>query len=334
LKVLVIGAGGQVGAKVARLAHRKGHSVVGTYRSRAVEESGIETLLLDKTDRARVEEVLQQHRPQVVIDTGALHNVDYCESHPEEAMAVNRDGTRWVAAASQRAGARFVMISTDYVFDGLRTGPYSETDAPGPASVYARSKLEGEQAAISENPDTVVARPSVIYSWVPLASPTGSASGKPLNFASWFLRQLLEGKEVRIVTDQIASPTLADDLARALLALAESSVTGVFHAAGATPLSRYDFCRRLGERLGFPSEHIVPIDSAALRQAAPRPPNSSLSSEKLRRAVGYSMQEIGLALDEMQRSMVEDPGLPAPLRDVLLAGGARPEGPSSRAAMF
>lgn len=177
---------------------------------------------------------------------------------------------------------------------------------------------------MSENPDTVIARPSVVYSWVPLTAPTESASGKPLNFASWFLRQALDGKEVRIVTDQVASPTLAEDLAGALLALAKSKSTGVFHTAGATPLSRYEFCRRLSERFGLPSEKVVPTSSSALRQAAPRPRNSSLTSERLRQELGYAMQEIGPALDAMQRSMEQDSELPSRLRSADHPGAVQP----------
>ena len=315
MKVLVIGVGGQVGSKVAKLALQNGDTVVGAYRSRPLVHPGIESIPLDKADPHSVTEGIERIRPDVVIDTGALHNVDYCEMHPDEAKAVNSVGTGRLARAAWDVGARFVFISTDYVFDGAQPEPYSESDSPHPQSIYARSKLEGEQVAMAVNRNTVIARPSVIYSWAPLKDSANSASGKPLNFASWFLRQLLDGKEVRIVTDQVASPTLADDLAGALLALARSSATGVFHTAGATPLSRYDFCIRIAHHFGLQSQRVVPVESAVLQQAARRPHNSSLSSDKLRRETGYAMQEIGPALNQMSRGMEQDPELPPLLRN-------------------
>jgi dTDP-4-dehydrorhamnose reductase len=204
MKFLVIGVGGQVGSKVAQFAQKDGAVVVGTFRSRPVEQPGLETFPLDKTDRNAVDKVIGRVRPDVVVDTGAIHNVDFCESHPAEAMAVNCEGTGFVADAAHRVGARFVFVSTDYVFDGSGHPPYSEQDPTHPQSVYARSKLEAETRVLAPQRDCAVARPSVIYSWTPMEAAVASSSGKPLNFGSWFVRQLLAGKEVRIVVDQVA----------------------------------------------------------------------------------------------------------------------------------
>lgn len=314
MRILIVGASGQVGSRLVDRARAEGHQPVGAYRSHPVEVPGIESVALDKSKPAEVERVVRDARPDVVIDTGALHNVDYCETHPDEALAVNRDGTGLLSRAAAARGARFLFVSTDFVFDGSGHPPYSESDPPHPQSVYARSKLEGEQAALAGNPNAAVARPSVIYSWVPMAATIASSSGKPLNFASWFLRQLADGKPARIVTDQVASPTLADDLAGALLALAGSTRVGVFHTAGATPLSRFDFCRKLVERFGLPPELLTPTDSASLAQAAARPRNSSLVSHRLERDVGYSMLDLDSALDRLSRSVRSDPGLPPSLR--------------------
>ena len=307
MKVLVMGVGGQVGSKVAKLALQHGDTVVGAYRSRPLVHPGIESIPLDKTDPKAVNDGIGRVRPDVVIDTGALHNVDYCESHPADALAVNRDGTGFAADAAFHVGARFVFVSTDYVFDGSGHPPYVEGDETHPQSVYARSKLEAEGHVLIPGRDAVVARPSVIYSWTPMEAAIASTSGKPLNFGSWFVRQLIAGKEVRIVEDQVATPTLADDLAGALLALARSRVRGLFHAAGTTRISRYDFCLKVAGRLDLPTGLIQPVSTSDLHQVAARPKDSSLRSDRLRQTVGYAMKDLSASLDIFAQQAGEDP---------------------------
>lgn len=298
LRLLVVGAGGQVGGKIGQLAKRRGHFTLGTYRSRKPQSSYDETYLLDKTNKNLVHTLLAETKPDVVIDTGALHNVDYCESHPDEAMAVNYEGTGNLSSASAEIGAKFVFVSTDYVFDGEKGSQYSEDESPNPESAYSKSKLKGENATISLNKDSVVCRPSVIYSHVAGLHMQESSSGKPLNFGAWLVSQLVFRKEVKIVTDQIASPTLADDLAGAILSIAQSpQAKGIYHTAGATPLSRFEFCLKIAEKLGLETRLILPVESSSLKQLAKRPRNSSLSSFKLEKEIGYKMMDIDTALD-------------------------------------
>jgi dTDP-4-dehydrorhamnose reductase len=309
MRILVVGAGGQVGRKLVHRARVGPHVVRATYRSQEPQIVGVEAARLDKTQRREVEKQLGEFRPELVIDLGALHNVDYCEQHPEEAFAVNRTGTGHLAEVCRAMNARYLFVSTDYVFDGTGSPPYSEDDSPRPQSAYARSKLEGERLALEKCPNAAVARPSVIFSWVPLTATAETSSGKPLNFASWLIRELVAGKEARIVDDQVASPTLADDLAAALLALGQSAARGVFHTAGATPMDRYSFAERLARRVGAPLDRLRRISSTELRQVAPRPSNSSLRSVRLQREVGYTMMEISTALDAFALEMKDDPGV-------------------------
>ncbi|MGC2035259.1 MAG: sugar nucleotide-binding protein, partial [Thermoplasmata archaeon] len=121
MKLLVIGANGQLGRSLAALAPNEGWEVVGTYHH---NQGTASSLHLDKTAASEVRDVIDEVRPSAVVDTGALHNVDYCETHPDEAFAVNREGTRNVARAARRVNARFTFISTDYVFDGTGERPY------------------------------------------------------------------------------------------------------------------------------------------------------------------------------------------------------------------
>ena len=296
MKVLVIGAGGQVGEKVGAAFGKEGYITIGAYKSRKPSSSFVESYSLDKVDQEKVESLVSRVKPDIVVDTAAMHNVDYCETHPEEANAINHLGTANVARSSSKAGAKFVFISTDFVFDGKRA-PYDEESTPNPESVYAKSKLDGERASLSLNENSIVCRPAVIYSWVSSQDSSSSSSGKPLNFGAWLVNQLKNKKEVRIVTDQITSPTLADDLASAIFALSrDNSAKGVFHTAGATSLSRYDFSVKVAKKFNLDTNLVHPIYSSSLKQVAKRPMNSTLVSNRLSK-FGYKMMEVDEALD-------------------------------------
>lgn len=296
MKIFIIGIGGQLGSKLASYALADGSEVYGGHKSRSWDEGLQHSVPFDKTEKGSVTKILSHVKPDVVIDTGALHNVDYCETHPDESMAVNATGTLNVAEACAKEGSRLVFVSTDFVFDGT-DAPYTEKANPAPLSVYARSKLQGEKYTLT-NRANIAVRPSVIYSWVQASRMSQvSASGKPLNFAAWLVSQLKAKNPVRIVDDQIASPTLADDLAQAILAIVKSGKIGLFHTAGATPLSRYEFSIRVAKKLGLDESLVHPISSLGLKQTAKRPNNSSLISDRITREVGYTMMPIDKALD-------------------------------------
>ncbi|MCI4331478.1 MAG: NAD(P)-dependent oxidoreductase [Thermoplasmata archaeon] len=286
MRVLVVGAGGQVGRRVCALAVGRSHQVFGTFRSRPPALPADAQAPLDKTDASAVRERFERFRPELVVDTGALHQVDYCEQQPEEAHRVNEEGTRHLAEAADAASARFVYVSTDFVFGNDGRSLRTEDDPTGPISVYGASKLAGERAALRACSETVVARPSVIFGWNDPSGPT-SSSGKNLDFGTWVVDQLRRGLPLRIVHDQVASPTYSEDLALAILRLGESKRTGVYHTGGATRCSRYEFTVRLAAAAGFGSETIEPVRTAELHQLAQRPSDSSLDSGKLMRELGH-----------------------------------------------
>jgi dTDP-4-dehydrorhamnose reductase len=257
--------------------------------------TGVDSFLLDKTDYGQLKSVILRLSPEVVVDTGALHNVDYCETHAQEAYEVNARGTAKLAELCRGARTKYLFVSTDYIFDGVK-GMYEEYDPPNPLSVYGMSKLEGEQSALKQDGLVTVVRPSVIFSWD--SNPqTTSTSGKPLNFGMWLFTQLRASKAVKIVSDQVASPTLADDLAASIIAVVEAGVSGVFHTGGKTAISRYDFAVKLARKFDFDRGLITPISTPELKQVAKRPMNSSLVSKRIEREVGHAMMDVDRALE-------------------------------------
>jgi len=175
-----------------------------------------------------------------------------------------------------------------------------EEEPAKPINYYGLTKLEAEKMIDQTSEDYIVARPSVIYSWVPPdRSRLQSSSGKPLNFAMWLIQKLREKTPVKIVTDQYSSPTLADSLAETILRLSESDKVGIYHTAGKTRLSRYDFALKIAQKFGLDENMTSPITTDQLNQMAKRPMDSSLNVEKVERDLKTKMLIIDEALDLM-----------------------------------
>ena len=285
MKLLVIGGSGLLGYKVAKMASNE-HETFLTYNYRFIQIEGCTALKLDKCDRKAVFELLEKINPDVVIDTAALHNVDYCETHPEGAWKVNVEGTRNVAEACKKVGAKVIFISTDYVFDGTK-GYYTEEDTPNPLSHYAKTKLEAEKIIQSLDVNYIIARPSVIYGWNSNeVSGLKSSSGKSVNFVVWALQKLEKGEEIKAVTDQYSSPTLADNLAEALLVMASSEKQGIYHTAGKDCVNRYEFTLKIAEVFGLDKSLIKPVTSEIFKQVAKRPKKCCLDVSKAEKDFG------------------------------------------------
>lgn len=279
-RLLIIGSTGLVGSKVAYLAQKHGFEAYNTHNARASPLPN--SVQLNITNRNETLSLVKRVHPEAIVNTAALHNVDYCESHHEEATKVNVEGVRNLADAARETGSRLIHLSTDYVFDG-NSGHYSEIDTPHPLHFYAETKLEAEKIA-SELPSYAVARPSVIYGWNSLeATGVPSSSGKTINFAMFAIDKLKRKETVKAVRDQYGSPTFADNLAEALLRLARYPGNGVFHTAGKSCMSRYEFAIKLADIFGYPTRLVEPVYTSDFKQLAQRPKNSCLRVEKAER---------------------------------------------------
>ena len=203
-KLLIIGASGLLGSKLIVQAGRR-YSVVGTYNPFVDGKTQWRLDPLDMGSKDEVDGLFDKVRPDMVILTAAMTNVDACEKDPTTANRVNASGPSLVARACKKHGSRLVHVSTDYVFDGSKTRKYAEDDVPRPISVYGKSKLAGERAVLSTLPGAVVARPAVLYGWNPLENKD--------NFVTWVLKKLRTGEKATMFQDQRISPTFADDLA-------------------------------------------------------------------------------------------------------------------------
>jgi dTDP-4-dehydrorhamnose reductase len=264
MKILVTGGSGLLGqALMNRFSDKE---IYGTYDQHPRKQKNM--IYLDITSEKDVSNLLQKIKPEVIIHTAALTDVDDCEVHKQKATQINVEGTRNLVSSAHQIGAKFVYISTDYVFDGTK-GWYAEEDPASPINVYGETKLAGEKIVQQECRDFLIARTSVIY---------GSAEG---NFATWILSQLSQGKQLSIVDDQYASPTYNRDLAEQLRTLIEKDAQGIFHTAGGERINRYQFALKVAEVFGFDTELIKPVDMNTLKWIARRPHDSSLDISKI-----------------------------------------------------
>ncbi|HET9691027.1 MAG TPA: dTDP-4-dehydrorhamnose reductase [Acidimicrobiales bacterium] len=260
MKVLVTGARGQLGTDVvARLSAPGHHEVAATGAAD-----------LDVGSRQAVLSAVTGWRPDLIVNCAAMTAVDRCEAEPDLAYRLNALGPRHLAEGAARVGAHLVHVSTDYVFDGTKTGAYLEWDAPNPRSVYGASKLAGEREVLTVAPGATVVRTS----WV--CGPHGH------NMVKTALRLADAGGPMRFVDDQHGCPTFTADLAAAVVALGVDRRPGLFHVTNQGPTTWYRFVCDVLAAAGRDPGVVTPITTADYPLPAPRPANSVLDNAALR----------------------------------------------------
>ncbi|HEV2720616.1 MAG TPA: SDR family oxidoreductase [Thermoanaerobaculia bacterium] len=278
---LVVGASGQVGEHCLAALDAAG---VGTYHRNA--RPGM--LPLDMRDARQFDDVLRRTKPEVIYLAACRANVDECEQHPDETWQTNVAGVRNAVDAANRHGCKLVYLSSEYIFDGA-DGPYAETAAANPISVYGRQKLAAEHVMALFAHDWLIVRTTVVYSW--------ESQGK--NFLYRLINTLRAGQTLAVPADQISSPTYAPDLVRAMIDLAEDGARGVYNVAGSRVASRYEFALAAARAFDLDPNLIKPVATAELQQAAARPLTAGLLVDKAEHALGRPLLDFHAGLREM-----------------------------------
>lgn len=288
MRLLVTGRNGQMAqAMLDRAGRFPAISVVALGRPR-----------LDLENAATIYPALAEARPDVIVNAAAYTAVDKAESDAQRAFAINRDGAAAVADAARKLAVPLIHLSTDYVFSGSKTSAYVESDEPGPLGVYGKSKLAGELAVRSANPSALIFRTSWVYSRF------GS------NFVKTMLRLAGERPVLRVVDDQVGSPTSALDLAEAILRIASRAGDGagaIFHVAGSGSVSWCGLARHVFEvsRLaGGPVAEVGPISTSEYPTLARRPANSSLDTAAFVARFGHSLPDWRAGVEETVRRIM------------------------------
>lgn len=284
MKVLVTGAAGQLGHDVVQLLEKKG-----------VDCRGTDVADFDLTDGSAVMTAVRDYGPDVIVHCAAYTNVDRAETDPDMCFAVNAAGTRNMVSAAAEAGAKLVYISTDYVFPGQGTRPYAPEDDYGPLNVYGMSKMQGEMAVRTGMERYFILRTSWVF----------GLNGK--NFVRTMLRLGSEKSEIRVVSDQVGSPTYTRDLAKTICDMIETEKYGIYHVRNEGFVSWAEFAGMI-MRMSGRQCRVRPVSTEEYGSGTVRPLNSRLSGEKLTAAGFEPMPPVEDALKRYFKELGESTG--------------------------
>lgn len=302
MKILVTGSNGLLGQKITdMLLPIRDFELIATSTgpNRHPVRNGYSYVELDITDPERSENLLEAQRPDCVINTAAMTNVDACEDNPEACRKINVQAVHFLSDWCARSGTHLVHLSTDFIFDGLNS-PYREDDIPNPLSVYGKSKLESEKIIRKSGCAATILRTMLVYGVV--------ADMSRSNIVLWAKKALEKGEPIRVVDDQWRMPTLAEDLAAACLSAVKGRTEGVFHVSGPELLSVRDIVGQIADFWQLDQGLIRSISSAVLDQKAPRPPRTEFVLDKAKEKLNYHPTTFrqGLAVLDRQLKNVYD----------------------------
>lgn len=288
MTLLITGIHGLVGQYLVRILHQWPGQVIitgrGPCRIPAEWMKDIRYEELDITDPENIQRVFNQYQPDAVIHSAAEAQPDTCELHREQADLINTKGTGFLLHAAEKHGSFFTYVSTDFVFPGTG-GPYSEADETGPVNYYGLTKLRSEELVRSYPHGWAIVRTVLVYG--------NTLVGTRTNIITWVLGELEKGRAIRVVGDQLRTPTFAGDLAAALLLITKDKHQGVWHISGKDVLSPHDIAEMVATRMKLDASLITKVDASTFTQPAIRPLRTPFNISKARLQLGY--EPIGFA---------------------------------------
>ena len=296
--MLIVGGSSLLGYKLSKISN--GYEVYSTFHKNQIDLENIKLVNINISDKKSCEKILEL-KPDIIVNSAAMTNVDYCEKFQKDAYQVNVIGTKNLADICKSIECKFIHISSDAIFSG-KNNNFVEEDIPKPVNIYGKTKLESEKMA-SKVSNYLILRPSVIFGWIPLKHlETREKSIKSMNFALWLIKKLHDKQKVSIVNDQFSTPTLADNLAENILEFIKKDLTGIFHVAGLSCVSRLDFSRKITKEFGYSDKNINPCTTKELNQVAPRSLHSCLNSDKALKS-GIKLLDLDQAIKIMSKQI-------------------------------
>ncbi len=299
-KICIIGANGLLGNKLLQTLHH--YDLIGTFNQTTINSSNIELVQLDISKFENCNYLLKT-KPDFIINTAAITNVDFCEKYPEKSYLVNVTGVKNLVKIANKLDCKLIHISTDGIFSG-REENYKEDDETDPVNYYGKIKLESENEVKCLN-NHLIFRTNLLYGYMSKNQIISrSEYVKPTNFVLWILSKLNKKTGINIVNDQISNPTLVDNLAKIIMDSIEKNLVGTFHATDTTCISRFDFAKKIANKFGFSEYLISEISSKDLEQFASRPTKTCLNCSKIKK-MGISLSSMDQALDNLFNQIKE-----------------------------
>lgn len=291
-RVLIVGASGFVGSEIITSFSKDSNYITyGTYLNNPKND----LFFMDATSVDSVKDVFEKTVPDIVIIVASLANVDYCENNREKTWDMNVVGIKNIVNACKANNCRIIYISTDYVFDG-EDGPYSETDLTNPINYYGHTKLKAEGEVIAGSLEHTIIRTTVVYGW----------ALESKNFIMQLIRNLSQGKTMRVPLDQIGNPTYAPNLAEMTKEVVDKNINGVINLAGSEIYNRYSFAQKATEHFGLDSSLLIPLETKYLGQDARRPLNGGLIVEKAIKLLENKPAGIDQGLSEIAKFLIKE----------------------------
>ena len=280
-KIVITGSNGLLGQTLVNLLlmEPQKYNVFGLSRGEnRSERNDFDYRSIDITNKAQLSKCLYEIRPDVIVNTAAMTQVDLCEDHKEECDLLNIDAVQYLVDISKDLGAYLVHLSTDFIFDGIQ-GNYKETDTPNPISYYGLSKLKAEEVLLNSSIDFSILRTILVYGKV-------NNLGRN-NIVLWVVDMLSQGKEINIVDDQFRMPTYVEDLAMACKISIDKRAKGIFHISSSRLLSVFEIARTIAEVFELNKNLVKAISSDTLNQRANRPPKTGFDLTKTRKVLDF-----------------------------------------------
>lgn len=291
---MIIGGSGFVGNTLASYA-KETYNLHLTVNENYVDLNNVSITKLDLLkNRTAIFDLISDINPDYVVNTAAYANVDLCETNHRIADLLHVEVTKDISNSCKENNSKLIHFSSDFVFNTHTKKKFTEEDLPNPANYYGKTRLDAEKIVLDASQNNTVLRTAVIFGW-----------HKKSRFTNWIIESLQNHEFVTPHNDQYNTPTLVDDLAKVILKILEQNISGLYHAAGKTCLSRYDFSRELAIGFNLDQKFIKPVSSQVKKQIAPRPYCSCLDSSKLENKSGFNFSDVKSAISYIYKKSLE-----------------------------
>lgn len=296
MKILITGSNGLLGQKLVKLLCDEGVDVIATSRgdNRLPNEDQYQYQSLDIVNRQQVLDIVSKYKPDVLINTAAMTNVDQCESEKEACWELNVNAVKYLIEACEIIGSHLLHVSTDFIFDGSH-GPLTEEETPNPISYYGESKLAAEKLVMGSKINWSIARTVLVYG---IAHDMSRS-----NIVLWVKNSLEAGKAINVVNDQWRTPTLAEDLAMGCYLIASQSAKGIYNISGEEMMTPYDIAIKTAEYFNLNKSLISETDGSKFTQPAKRPPKTGFVINKAKSELGYAPKSFEEGLETLQSQL-------------------------------